>query len=167
MSYAERDRFADDLSSCISQLHKIPNNTGYLLANTVGGHVVDHHIPDNKAGPFHHEVDFNNHLTSHLSCKPAKVLDKHGLAMREDHQFFFTHADMSHYNLLIENGRLSGIVDWECAGYWPEYWECVKAKACARHIRVLEPVFDRVFGLLYATEWGIHLKLWRLTPFGV
>ena len=72
--------------------------------------------------------------------------------MREDHQFVFTHADMYHLNLLVENGRLSGIVDWECAGYWPEYWECVKAKAHARQTPVSEPIFNRVFGPTYVCK---------------
>lgn len=112
MSYAERERFADDLADCVSQLRKIPNHTPYLFANTVGGPIVDHRIPDEKGGPFNSERDFNNHLTSHLNCTPDKVLD--GLTMREDHCSYFTHSDFFSFNLLVEGGRLSGIVDWEC-----------------------------------------------------
>lgn len=43
------------------------------------------------------------------------------------HQSFFTHADLHPTNILIDRGRLSGIIDWECAGYFPEYWESTRA----------------------------------------
>jgi aminoglycoside phosphotransferase len=39
----------------------------------------------------------------------------------------FTHGDLSPQNILVEGGHVSGIVDWEQAGWYPEYWEYVKA----------------------------------------
>jgi Ser/Thr protein kinase RdoA (MazF antagonist) len=38
----------------------------------------------------------------------------------------FTHGDLDPRNILVENGRVSGIVDWEQAGWYPEYWEYIK-----------------------------------------
>lgn len=34
---------------------------------------------------------------------------------------------ISPQNILVENGHISGIIDWEQAGWYPEYWEYVKA----------------------------------------
>ena len=39
----------------------------------------------------------------------------------------FTHGDLDPRNILVENGHVSGIVDWEQAGWYLEYWEYVKA----------------------------------------
>lgn len=165
MSYDERRNLADDLADCVSQLQNIPNHTPYLFANTVGGPVVDHRIPEGQAGPFNNEGDFNHHLTSHLGCTPDKVLD--GITMRQDHRSYFTHSDFFPSNFLIEGGRLSGIVDWECAVYMPEYWEFLKAKRAAHSQPILGATFDRTFGREYEKKWEIERKLWRLTPFGV
>ena len=30
-------------------------------------------------------------------------------------------------NIIIKDGHLSGIVDWEMAGWYPAYWEFVRA----------------------------------------
>lgn len=30
------------------------------------------------------------------------------------------------HNILVEGGRITGIIDWEYAGWYPEYWEYVK-----------------------------------------
>ena len=35
----------------------------------------------------------------------------------------FTHGDLGPQNIMVENGHISGIVDWEQAGWYPEYWE--------------------------------------------
>lgn len=121
MSYAERDLFADDLARCVAQLRKIPNNTPYLFADTVGGRVVDHRIPDGRGGPSKTEADFNNHLVSHLACSFVDAVD--GLSPPRSHASCFIHSDFHATNSMVEGGGgwLAGIVDWECAGYKPEY----------------------------------------------
>ncbi|GAB1218146.1 hypothetical protein ATERTT37_007398 [Aspergillus terreus] len=102
MSYAERDLFADDLARCVAQLRKIPNNTPYLFADTVGGRVVDHRIPDGRGGPFNTEADFNNHLVSHLACSFVNAVD--GLSPPRSHASYFTHSDLHATNLMVEGG---------------------------------------------------------------
>jgi hypothetical protein len=39
----------------------------------------------------------------------------------------FTHADFAPRNILINGGHVVAIVDWEQSGFYPEYWEYVKA----------------------------------------
>lgn len=41
-------------------------------------------------------------------------------------EILFTHGDLDPRNILVENGHVSGIIDWEQAGWYPEYWEYVK-----------------------------------------
>ncbi|KAL2856775.1 hypothetical protein BJX68DRAFT_229451 [Aspergillus pseudodeflectus] len=128
MSYAERDRFADNMRDCIAQLRRIPNTTPYLSCDALGNGIVDHRIPDGgRGGPFKTEADFNNHLASHLGGSYAKVAEWREFTPREHSKFYFTHSDLHPTNLLVENGRLSAIVDWESAGFRPEYWEFTKA----------------------------------------
>jgi aminoglycoside phosphotransferase len=35
----------------------------------------------------------------------------------------FTHANITPKNILVNNGKIAAIVDWETAGWYPEYWE--------------------------------------------
>jgi aminoglycoside phosphotransferase (APT) family kinase protein len=39
------------------------------------------------------------------------------------HRITFTHGDLSSSNILVEDGHISAILDWETAGWLPEYWE--------------------------------------------
>ncbi|KAL9023071.1 MAG: hypothetical protein Q9196_007400 [Gyalolechia fulgens] len=40
------------------------------------------------------------------------------------HVPLFTHGDVAPRNTMVdESGRITGIVDWELAGWYPDYWE--------------------------------------------
>ncbi|KAJ5701006.1 hypothetical protein N7493_012052 [Penicillium malachiteum] len=168
MSYEERDRLTDDLVDCVDQLRRIPNSTPYCFANTIGGSIYDHRIPDDEpVGPFNDETDFNNYLLSYIDCTPDKALRENGepISMRQDHQSYFTHCGFHPSNILMQNGRLSGIVDWECAGYMPDYWECIKARRASWNSPPLLALFVNVFKRFgdYEEEWENKRVLWRHT----
>lgn len=40
----------------------------------------------------------------------------------------YTHGDLDWSNILVQDGRVSGIIDWESSGYFPDYWEWVTLK---------------------------------------
>ncbi|KAF8639328.1 hypothetical protein AX17_001576 [Amanita inopinata Kibby_2008] len=46
---------------------------------------------------------------------------------RKRHRILFTHGDLNLRNILIHKGKITGIVDWTCAGWYPEYWDLTKA----------------------------------------
>lgn len=35
----------------------------------------------------------------------------------------FTHADITARNIIIRNGCIVALLDWEFAGWYPEYWK--------------------------------------------
>ncbi|EMR83500.1 hypothetical protein ACHAQE_011203 [Botrytis cinerea] len=43
--------------------------------------------------------------------------------------YVLTHGDLDGSNILVKDGHISGIIDWEYGGYLPEWWElsCVKS----------------------------------------
>ena len=45
-------------------------------------------------------------------------------------QVFFTHGDLTPSNIVLSKHsgawRVAGIIDWEQAGWYPEYWEYCK-----------------------------------------
>ncbi|KAI6006555.1 hypothetical protein F5J12DRAFT_905639 [Pisolithus orientalis] len=36
---------------------------------------------------------------------------------------YLTHGDLLPQNILVEGSTSAGIIDWETAGYYPEFWE--------------------------------------------
>lgn len=46
-----------------------------------------------------------------------------------------THGDLLPQNILVEGSTITGIIDWETAGYYPAFWEY-----CRMHdLRLMTP----------------------------
>ena len=57
-----------------------------------------------------------------------QLLDKMLLAMPgHGGEFVFTHGRLNPQNVLVKDGEVVGLLDWGEAGYYPRYWETVKA----------------------------------------
>lgn len=101
-SYAERSQLAADIRGCVSQFWQIPNPNDAAICSADGGPTFDYRLED-PAGPFESEEAFNKHVIFRKSLRSA--IPDHR------HKIFFSHADFSPTNILVERGKLSGIVD--------------------------------------------------------
>jgi hypothetical protein len=41
--------------------------------------------------------------------------------------YVLTHGDLNTGNIMVHDGHVSGIIDWEYAGYYPDWWESTTA----------------------------------------
>ena len=67
---------------------------------------------------------------SHIGHDAILEIDKHRKAWprfqaMRNRQYCtkFTHSDIAPRNILVNNGKIVAIIDWEMAGWYPEYWE--------------------------------------------
>jgi aminoglycoside phosphotransferase len=166
MSDEDTAALVRDLRRHIIALRAIPRPPGWkhAIANAADGPCFDYRInaalDDDEergetVGPFLSENDFNE--TLRCGALPEVV-------HRGGHDIVFTHGDLNMRNVLVdEHGRLSGIVDWENAGWFPEYWDYTKAYFVAKlHQRWLRMV-DDVFGQFgdFQGELETERELWN------
>ncbi|PLB54596.1 hypothetical protein P170DRAFT_452329 [Aspergillus steynii IBT 23096] len=59
--------------------------------------------------------------------------------------YTFTHGDLTNVNIMVENGSLTGILDWEMSGYFPVYEEDREWKALLRK---------------YMPDYGVAREFW-------
>ncbi|KND87680.1 hypothetical protein TOPH_07654 [Tolypocladium ophioglossoides CBS 100239] len=118
-----------DLQRCLVELRAIPKTCApeYAITNALGNACYDHRINaalnydedrGDFVGPFVDEEEFNK--TLRCGALPDVV-------HRSGHKIVFTHGDLNMRNVLVHNGRFSGIVDWENSGWYPDYWDYTKA----------------------------------------
>ena len=166
LSYAEREQLSKDLKGVLSQLRCIPNQTPYRFCNSHGGPLIDHRFPSGTGGPFHLISEFNAFIVHRYVGEEtkSKIAAVHGRSYRS----VFTHADLHPSNILINRGRLSGIVDWECAGFYPDYWEYTKLMYGAERFPVIQHIIRDTFKEDdYEMELEAERLLWYDTPLGV
>ena len=135
-----------DLKRYVAELRAIPNPVSkFEICNSKGGGILDWRIPGSQSEElrFQTETDFHNYLTEMMTDDIRRDAAKsHAVS----HAIVFTHGDLNPRNILGENGKITGIVDWENAGFFPEHWEYTKMHYTVRHlIRWLTDVVDQVF----------------------
>ncbi|KAK4043873.1 hypothetical protein C8A01DRAFT_31972 [Parachaetomium inaequale] len=64
---------------------------------------------------------------------------------------------------LVDGGRPSGIVDWENAGFMPEYWDYTKAMRASSLDKDAQAIYRRN---RFNEELEVERWLWRVFPFG-
>ncbi|KAJ6184836.1 hypothetical protein N7519_006137 [Penicillium mononematosum] len=146
MTDQQMENAVTDLKRYISQLRAIPNQVSkFQICNSQGGGILDWRIPDNQREEllFETEADFHSYLTRVTTDDTRRLAAK---SHAVPHAIVFTHGDLNPRNILAENGKITGIVDWENAGFFPEYWEYCKMHYTVRSlIRWLADVVDQVF----------------------
>lgn len=125
------------LKSLIEELNSVKhahlgNNR---VESVIGDSVYDQRLPTHSWwGPFdsvdafHHaliSIDDFNFDTSRFSADLGKLMD---FLQQAPPQTVLTHGDLSSLNIMVCGDQVTGIIDWETAGWMPCYWEYVCAK---------------------------------------
>ncbi|KAJ5176560.1 uncharacterized protein N7482_002437 [Penicillium canariense] len=116
---------ADELHSYMNQLRDLKGD--YIGAIDRGKAIIGQ-IASIEGGPFESEQQFNEFILGDI-VKSAPDLLRHyaKFALTDNHEICFTHADFAPRNILVEGGRVTAILDWEYAGWYPEHWEYIQA----------------------------------------
>ena len=124
LSDDERATISDQLRDYISQLRSIK---GTYIGGLEGGPAKEGRLFLREGGPFATEAEWNDFLLSNLMTQCPDVLKSivHS-QMRTDHDVVLTHGDLVGVNILVRDGRIVAIIDWERAGFYPEYFELVR-----------------------------------------
>ena len=77
-------------------------------------------------------------------CVEADRLD--GMLAAHRHEIKFTHNELHFSNIMINDGHISGIIDWRLAGWYPEYWEYNSATRPGTLRQDWNTILDRAIG---------------------
>ncbi|KAK7753777.1 hypothetical protein SLS62_004142 [Diatrype stigma] len=156
--------FRSQMQDLVSQLRAIPKlgSPEFAICNTLGGACRDTRVQfGDPIGPFVDEAAFSQLLRN--PDEPS----------RRGHSILFTHADLNARNILVDRvtqsdgtkvWEVTGIVDWEFAGYYPEYWEYTKS--LFEGFRYSERIRDMLHELFrglgdYSKEFEVENRSWE------
>jgi len=77
---------------------------------------------------------------------------------RKDHKIILTHADFYPRNIMIQGNNVTGLIDWQYAGWYPEHWEYVKALMVVGRIVDWWRYLPEIIGPYYS-EWAIDRQV--------
>lgn len=134
MDRGARQETTRQLKAHLQQLHQLrppPHLAGWVCSSS-GGPAFDHRLSNNKTtcGPFTSVGEFHDFLAAPVrNCPRPEWFEKYRCQLADTYGVRFSHADLSWENVLVDpaTGDVSGVLDWEMAGFWPEWWEFRKA----------------------------------------
>ncbi|KAH8665692.1 kinase-like domain-containing protein [Tricladium varicosporioides] len=146
-SRKEKDRLLAQVKSIFGELRALKKPPGKGITDEAvcaadGGKLHDHRIwnaaGEKGLGPFSNDAEFNLFLRNGVSntdsiidpekkAEIQKLIEMHRESEEGKMKTVFTHGDVSLSNILVKEGKVVGIVDWEMAGWYPWYWEYTTA----------------------------------------
>ena len=144
---SQRISLGKQIRACVDQLRVI-SAPGPEICTFGGGRYNNLRLGWNPTGPFADLDAFNAHL---LSLVPPRVREDPTVttALAKRHRIVFSHNDLLPRNILVDHkGQLVGILDWEMAGWFPEYWEYTTALG----LSVSQPWIEMLKGVFVEYE---------------
>lgn len=128
LSEHERLSSMQQLKGYIDQLRSLePPEPGKVQA-VDGTGCIDSRMASEPWGPFDTISDFHTffgheYVREHYP-KYHKSFEK---TSGRVYRTVFTHGDLGPHNILWKDGKIAAIIDWETAGWLPEYWEYTRS----------------------------------------
>lgn len=126
LTLAQRSDILAQLRNYIAQLRALP---GIYFGRFDGQGVLVPSILTRSGGPFRTIAELQEWLV-----QPPKRRGSQSMYWRQittqlgtNYPIVFTHGDIAARNIIVRDGRIVAILDWECAGWYPDYWEYVFA----------------------------------------
>ena len=135
----QQEHIVGQLKGYMEELHSIEGST---IGSVEGGPCPDHFFdqdPIPLAGPFASASDFRDGLIKTVRENeqgPFTETVVSYLRLLPDTKIVLTHGDFQPRNILVRDGKVVSIIDWEYSGFYPVYWEYHKA--------------------MYRPEWNCH-----------
>lgn len=128
----------------IYQLRAIPKPAEFAnyfqcsADGTASNDVLIRPLPEQSQVPLGSDADLRQRIYHHYYANNGRRYENELPRMLpRSEKTFFTHADIAPRNILLGEGDhcpVIGIVDWEIAGWYPEYWE---------YANIMKPSKDR------------------------
>lgn len=132
MDKVQRQKIASQIKSVFTEIRSLPPPSSSVSGFLPGTPIYDSRLsfvlrpipPSSSVVEFHRELLERARLNVPLDMKDV-VMSAIEQSHSRPHRVCLTHGDLHPGNILFdEELRITGVLDWECASWMPEYW-CV------------------------------------------
>jgi serine/threonine protein kinase len=155
LSSSERTVILTELKDYIRQMRQIVCPDGTPIGSVTGGPAIDRRqLSAVKGGPFRLEKDFNQWQLAQLFPEtPLPRRESYASIHGTDHRIVFSHCDLAFHNIIVRDGHVVAIIDWEYSGWYPEHWDYCKTRSFLSGTDEFYRCCEEIFGGHYHMEY--------------
>lgn len=140
LSAEEEGTIKLELAGHLERMRAYGNPWGRRICSVAGTSLIGYQLPGGELDPCDNDTDFHSQfLDIGNNSRTVWEADEQQSSSFEEtfatarkllsvpHNITFTHGDLMMQNIMVSDGHITGILDWECAGWLPEYWEYTSA----------------------------------------
>ncbi|VUC25733.1 unnamed protein product [Clonostachys rosea] len=128
MPHEQRKDIVLQLRAILTKMRSLEPPPESMIGACDGKEIRDTRIHFTYHGPpCENEEAFNQFLLSSFHPRtPSAVREALARRLKTHHRIVLTHCDLSPRNIMVHDGKITGLIDWEDGGWYPEYWEFIK-----------------------------------------
>ncbi|KND88704.1 hypothetical protein TOPH_06605 [Tolypocladium ophioglossoides CBS 100239] len=137
--------FGLELAGCLNQLRSLqPPAAGFIVSLS-----LDFHTYLRRSRPLAHWENEPDVVRVHSTPDKYRVT--------------LSHADLNPNNIMVKDGHITAIIDWEFAGWYPEYWDYTKMYWSERPLwaNFYRAVEEEPGITKYPDERAAELAIWK------
>ncbi|KAJ3466762.1 hypothetical protein MRS44_004326 [Fusarium solani] len=131
----QKQSVTGQLGVLFSQLRSLPHLASTPLGDVQGGNGCRdlRRFLRISTKPITTDKEFQDFIFSGSRSASASYINLlRGLMPESAAKIVFTHGDVRPANIIVQEGedekwQVASVIDWESSGFYPEYWECIKA----------------------------------------
>jgi len=125
----EKKHIVEEIALYFKQLRSMEPLQEQAVGSALLKQCLDHRVGSPLFGPFKNHGEFHSFLRRHIPLDKCAEVFSEEVARCHSRKYrsCFTHADLCPRNIIVNGGMVAAIIDWEFAGWYPEYWEYTKA----------------------------------------
>ncbi|KAK7688269.1 hypothetical protein QCA50_008639 [Cerrena zonata] len=155
--------FESIMRDWLTQLRNLPVPDPQRVSGFDGGRCLSFRVYRDPIGPFPSMAAFHKKLLWMCPMAAGQRLEAEVAPKSHDksHRILFAHGDLHVNNILAHNDQVSGLVDWDSAGWYPEYWDYAVAIYHHRRFPFWVDCFSRIFPQ-YEDELEVEKAIWEV-----
>ncbi|OBT57357.1 hypothetical protein VE04_02766 [Pseudogymnoascus sp. 24MN13] len=127
MTPDQKHDIALQLRAIVDKMRSIPSDDN-TFCSCSGGMVRDLRTYNIfTGGPFLDEESFNDFVMDIPKSTPKAIQDGLRARLRCNNRVVLTHGDLPPRNIMLQENKITGLIDWEVAGWFPEYWNTLNS----------------------------------------
>ncbi len=111
-----------EVGDCLAKIRTFPSPYGEMVCGPLGGTIFNREVPNYNMDPETNSHTFHTEVLkweqSRLAADGEQLLTRAKRLNDRRYKICFGHSDLAPHNIMIKDGRLTGIIDWEYCGWY-------------------------------------------------